>query len=124
VGDTVQIKRAGDVIPQVIGPVPDKRDGTQQPWTPPALCPSCQTPVARDEDGVGLYCPNVACPGRQLEGLVHFAARDCMDVDGCRTSASRSCSRPVSCTMRPTSTRSPWRRSWRSIGSPRRARRT
>jgi DNA ligase (NAD+) len=82
VGDTVQIKRAGDVIPQVIGPVPDKRDGTQQPWTPPALCPSCQTPVAREEDGVGLYCPNVACPGRQLEGLVHFAARDCMDVDG------------------------------------------
>lgn len=82
VGDVVQIKRAGDVIPQVIGPVPDKRDGTQQPWTPPIACPSCQSMVAREEDGVGLYCPNVACPGRQLEGLVHFAARDCMDVDG------------------------------------------
>jgi len=80
--DTVQVKRAGDVIPQVIGPVPDRRDGTQQPWTPPVHCPSCQTMVAREEDGVGLYCPNVACPGRQLEGLVHFAARECMDVDG------------------------------------------
>lgn len=82
VGDIVQIKRAGDVIPQVIGPVPDKRDGAQPPWTAPMVCPSCLTVVAREEDGVGLYCPNVACPGRQLEGLVHFAARDCMDVDG------------------------------------------
>jgi len=81
-GDTVQIKRAGDVIPQVIGPVPDKRDGTQHPWVPPARCPACDTVVAREEDGVGVFCPNVACPGRQLEGLVHFAARDCMDVDG------------------------------------------
>jgi DNA ligase (NAD+) len=82
IGDVVQIKRAGDVIPQVIGPVPDKRDGTQQPWNAPVRCPSCDTPVGREEDGVGLYCPNVACPGRQLEGLVHFAARDCMDIDG------------------------------------------
>jgi DNA ligase (NAD+) len=82
IGDTVQVKRAGDVIPQVIGPVPDKRDGTQQPWVAPDACPACHTAVAREEDGVGLYCPNVACPGRQLEGLVHFAARDCMDVDG------------------------------------------
>ncbi len=82
IGDRVQIKRAGDVIPQVIGPVPEKRDGTQQPWQPPTHCPSCKSPVAREEDGVGLYCPNVLCPGRQLEGLVHFAARDCMDIDG------------------------------------------
>ncbi len=82
VGDRVQVKRAGDVIPQVIGPVPEKRDGTQQPWQAPRQCPSCKSPVAREEDGVGLYCPNVLCPGRQLEGLVHFAARDCMDIDG------------------------------------------
>jgi DNA ligase (NAD+) len=82
VGDVVQIKRAGDVIPQVIGPVPEKRDGTQQRWAPPTRCPSCGSPVHREEDGVGLYCPNVACAGRQLEGLVHFAARDCMDIEG------------------------------------------
>ncbi len=82
IGDIVQIKRAGDVIPQVIGPIPERRDGTQQPWHAPTHCPSCNTAVAREEDGVGLYCPNVACAGRQLEGLVHFAARDCMDIDG------------------------------------------
>lgn len=82
VGDVVQVKRAGDVIPQVIGPVPDKRDGTQRPWAAPTQCPSCESVVRRDEDGVALYCPNVACPGRQLEGLVHFAARDCLDIDG------------------------------------------
>lgn len=82
IGDTVQVKRAGDVIPQVIGPVPEKRDGSQQPWVAPTHCPSCKSVVAREEDGVGLFCPNVLCPGRQLEGLVHFAARDCMDIDG------------------------------------------
>lgn len=82
VGDVVQVKRAGDVIPQVIGPVPEKRDGSQKPWTAPRVCPSCASEVARDEDGVALYCPNVLCPGRQLEALVHFAARDCMDIDG------------------------------------------
>jgi len=82
IGDVVQVKRAGDVIPQVIGPVPERRDGTQRVWEAPTICPSCDTVVAREEDGVGLYCPNVACVGRQLEGLVHFAARDCMDIEG------------------------------------------
>ncbi len=80
--DMVQVKRAGDVIPQVIGPVPEQRDGSQRPWEAPTVCPACGTPVSREEDGVGLYCPNVQCAGRQLEGLVHFAARDCMDIEG------------------------------------------
>jgi DNA ligase (NAD+) len=78
----VQVKRAGDVIPQVIGPVPEKRDGSQVPWQPPTRCPSCRSVVRRDEDGVAVYCPNVSCPGRQLEGLVHFASRDCLDIEG------------------------------------------
>ena len=82
IGDTVQIKRAGDVIPQVIGPVPEKRRGTEVPWLAPTHCPSCNMPVSREEDGVGLYCPNALCPGRQLEGLVHFAKRDGMDIEG------------------------------------------
>jgi len=82
VGDVVQVKRAGEVIPQVIGPVPEKRTGTEQPWEMPKQCPVCGTPVERDEEEAAHYCPNVACPGRQLEGLVHFASRGAMDIRG------------------------------------------
>ena len=82
VGDTVQVRRAGDVIPQVIGPVPEKRSGHEVPWRPPARCPVCDTAVAREEGEVDVYCPNVACPGRRLEALVHFASRPAMDIRG------------------------------------------
>lgn len=82
IGDMVQVKRAGDVIPQVIGPVPEKRTGEEVAWRMPRKCPSCETPVARDEEEVAWYCPNVACPGRRLEGLVHFASRGAMDIRG------------------------------------------
>jgi len=82
VGDWVQVKRAGEVIPQVIGPVPERRDGSERVWHMPGKCPVCHTPVERDEEGVAIYCPNVACPGRQLEGLVHFASRGAMDIRG------------------------------------------
>lgn len=84
VGDVVQVKRAGDVIPQVIGPIPERRSPSNPlKKTPiPTKCPSCGTPVVRDEEEVALYCPNVACPARQLEGLVHFASRGAMDIRG------------------------------------------
>jgi len=84
VGDVVQVKRAGEVIPQIIGPVPDKRDPKHppKPYEPPTHCPSCSTKlVPGDEQGM-LYCSNFACPGRQLEGLVHFASRGAMDIRG------------------------------------------
>jgi DNA ligase (NAD+) len=82
IGDWVQVKRAGEVIPQIIAPVPDRRDGSEQVWPEPEKCPECGTAVERDEDGVALYCPNVACPGRRLEGLVHFTSRGAMDIRG------------------------------------------
>lgn len=82
VGDWVQVKRAGEVIPQVIGPIPERRDGTETTWSMPDRCPRCGTPVERDPDQVAVYCPNVACPGRRLEGLVHFASRGAMDIRG------------------------------------------
>jgi DNA ligase (NAD+) len=84
VGDVVQVKRAGEVIPQIIGPVPDKRDAAHPPapYAPPTECPKCGTAlVAGSEKGM-LYCPNFECPGRQLEGLVHFASRGAMDIRG------------------------------------------
>ncbi|MGH7677209.1 MAG: NAD-dependent DNA ligase LigA [Gemmatimonadaceae bacterium] len=83
-GDIVQVKRAGEVIPQVIGPVPDRRDAKEPPpkWAPPTRCPSCRTPVVPGLDRGMVYCPNFECPARQLEGLVHFASRGALDIRG------------------------------------------
>ncbi|HEY2897387.1 MAG TPA: NAD-dependent DNA ligase LigA [Gemmatimonadaceae bacterium] len=82
VGDWVQVKRAGDVIPQVLASLAERRDGSEKIWRMPKRCPSCNTPVLKDEEEVAVYCPNVECPGRQLEGLVHFASRGAMDIRG------------------------------------------
>ncbi|HEX5436247.1 MAG TPA: NAD-dependent DNA ligase LigA [Gemmatimonadaceae bacterium] len=82
VGDWVQVKRAGDVIPQVIASLADRRTGEERLWTMPERCPRCGTPVEDDPDLAGVFCPNLACPGRQLEGIVHFASRGAMDIRG------------------------------------------
>src|SRR5205807_9450742 len=81
-GDLVEVTRAGEVIPQVLGPVlrPDVRRGP--PYAPPTHCPVCHSKVERPTDEVALYCPNVSCPARVLEGIVHFAARGAMDIRG------------------------------------------
>ena len=81
-GDMVQIVRAGDVIPYVLGPLPEQRTGVETKWEMPAICPRCSTPTVKYGDDVATYCPNVMCPGRQLEGLVHFASREAMSIDG------------------------------------------
>jgi DNA ligase (NAD+) len=83
-GDVVLVKRAGEVIPQVIGPVPDRRDPSDPPapYVPPTECPSCNTALVQGLDRGMLYCPNFECPARQLEGLVHFASRGAMDIRG------------------------------------------
>ncbi len=82
IGDTVEVIRAGEVIPQVVGPLRERRRGTEQPFTPPAVCPVCGTPSVRYPDEVMRYCPNPLCPGRTLEGIVHYASRDAMDIRG------------------------------------------
>ncbi len=84
VGDVVQVKRAGEVIPQIIGPVPDKRDPANPPppYVPPTDCPSCGSTLEAGAELGMLYCPNFDCPGRQLESLVHFASRSAMDIRG------------------------------------------
>lgn len=83
-GDIVQVKRAGEVIPQVIGPVPDRRDARNppKPYKPPTKCPACGTALETGVDRGMLYCPNFSCPARQLEGMVHFASRGAMDIRG------------------------------------------
>ena len=82
IGDWVEVIRAGEVIPQVVGPLPERRDGTERPFRMPATCPRCDPAVLRDEDEAVRYCPNPVCPGRVLEGIVHFASRDAMDIRG------------------------------------------
>jgi DNA ligase (NAD+) len=83
-GDVVQVKRAGDVIPQVIGPVPDRRDPKTPPtpYVPPTHCPACRSELVAGEDLGMFYCMNFDCPARQLEGLVHFSSRGAMDIRG------------------------------------------
>ncbi|HEX9165110.1 MAG TPA: NAD-dependent DNA ligase LigA, partial [Gemmatimonadales bacterium] len=82
IGDWVEVVRAGEVIPQVLGPVRDRRDGTERPFHMPRKCPACGHPVERPEGEVASYCVNPACPGRIFEGLVHFASREAMDIRG------------------------------------------
>jgi DNA ligase (NAD+) len=78
------VKRAGEVIPQVIGPVPDRRDkrNPPKPFVPPTHCPTCGTKAVPGIERGMLYCPNFECPARQLEGLVHFASRGALDIRG------------------------------------------
>jgi len=82
VGDWVEVTRAGEVIPQVLGPVRERRTGAETPFTMPARCPDCGSELEAPPDEVMTYCPNVSCPGRVHEGLFHFAARGAMDIRG------------------------------------------
>jgi DNA ligase (NAD+) len=84
IGDIVQVKRAGEVIPQVLGPVPDRRDASNPPapFRAPKQCPECGTRVVRAEGEVAVRCPNERCPARHLEELIHFTARGAMDIRG------------------------------------------
>lgn len=82
VGDWVEVTRAGEVIPQVLGPVRERRTGSERAFMMPDRCPACDSKVERPQDEIMTYCPNVSCPGRVLEGIVHFAARGAMDIRG------------------------------------------
>ena len=81
-GDRVIIQRAGDVIPQVVGPAPEQPGKRGKPWSMPERCPVCDHPVVRAEGEARHYCSNRACPSRGYEGLRHFVSRGAMDVDG------------------------------------------
>jgi DNA ligase (NAD+) len=82
IGDYVVVQRAGDVIPQVVGPLTARRDGHEKVFAMPANCPACNTPVERVEGEVRHRCPNPSCPSRGLEALRHFVSRGALDIDG------------------------------------------
>lgn len=81
-GDTVIIKRSGDVIPYVVGPVTAARTGGEKPISPPELCPVCGSAVERDEGEVAFYCGNPGCPERVARNIEYFVSRGAMDIDG------------------------------------------
>jgi len=81
-GDMVIVQRAGEVIPQVVGPVLSLRTGAEEEFAMPANCPSCGTPVSRDPAEAAYYCPNGSCPAQAIRMLEHFASRGAMDIEG------------------------------------------
>ncbi len=89
IGDTVIVKRAGDVIPYVIGPVVELRDGSEQPVEMPTKCPACGEPAVRIEGEVAIYCDNINCPEQLVRGIEYFVSRAAMDIDnfGSQTAA-------------------------------------
>ena len=82
IGDRVLIQKAGDVIPEVVKVLTDKRNGTEQPFVMPLNCPECGTPSIRPVGEAVRRCPNVYCPARLYESIVHFVSKNAMDIDG------------------------------------------
>lgn len=81
-GDTVVIKRSGEVIPYVVGPIEAARTGEEQPIVPPEKCPHCNTPLIKPKGAVDLFCPNPRCPERVFRSLEFFVSRGAMDIEG------------------------------------------
>ena len=82
IGDTVSIRKAGDVIPEVVEAKIEKRNGTEKPFVMIKNCPICDTKLIKKEGQVDYYCPNDKCPARSIEKLIHFSSKEAMDIDG------------------------------------------
>lgn len=82
IGDTVVVQRAGDVIPEVVRPIPEKRTGSEVEFSMPKTCPACGSEVAKDVDGVYVRCNNPACPAQLVERISHFVSKAGLDIDG------------------------------------------
>ncbi len=82
IGDTVVVQRAGEVIPDVIRVLTERRTGEERPFAMPAACPVCGTPVVRVEGEAATRCPNPACPAQVMQGLGHYASRGALNIEG------------------------------------------
>ena len=81
IGDIVVVRKAGEIIPEVVSSVPARRDGTQFPYQFPSTCPICGSHLVRLPDEAAHYCINQDCPARVVESMIHFASRDAMNID-------------------------------------------
>ena len=82
IGDIVSIRKAGDVIPEVVEVKKERRTGKEIDFVMITNCPMCDTPLVKKEGQVDYFCPNAKCPARHIEGLIHFVSRDAMNIDG------------------------------------------
>ncbi len=82
IGDTVLVRKAGEIIPEVLSVVGEERPEGTSPYRFPERCPVCGAPVARDEDGAHIRCTGAECPAQLLRTIAHFASRDAMDIEG------------------------------------------
>jgi DNA ligase (NAD+) len=82
IGDMVIVQKAGDVIPEIVRPVVEERDGSELEFEMPSLCPECRQPVFRPDGEVAVRCQDAECPAQIRERLIHFASRDAMDIEG------------------------------------------
>ncbi len=82
IGDTVIVQKAGEIIPEIVEVVKDKRPAGAVPYYLPQTCPVCGAPVSRDEDGAAIRCTGAECPAQLLRNLTHFVSRNAMDIDG------------------------------------------
>ena len=82
IGDIVSIRKAGDVIPEVVEVKKERRTGSEKDFQMITNCPMCHTPLVKKEGQVDYYCPNTKCPARHVESLIHFVSRDAMNIDG------------------------------------------
>lgn len=83
VGDTVIIRKAGDIIPEVVEPIVALRDGSERPFVMPTICPECGTELVKVKaDDAAWRCPNIRCPARVLNHIQHFASKGALDIDG------------------------------------------
>lgn len=82
IGDTVNIRKAGEIIPEILEVVPEKRPENTVPYRLPKTCPVCGAPVVQDDDGAALRCTGAECPAQLARNIAHFVSRDAMDIDG------------------------------------------
>lgn len=90
IGDTVRVRKAGEIIPEVLEVVKEKRPEGAEPYHLPDTCPECGAPIVRDEDGVALRCTGAECPAQRLRNIIHFASREAMDIEGLGESVAAS----------------------------------
>lgn len=83
IGDTVLVRKAGEIIPEIVGVVKEKRPADTVVYEMPQVCPVCGAPVYEDPDEAAIRCTGAECPAQLLRNLMHFASRDAMDIDGC-----------------------------------------